>query len=116
MSFDHLMGRVYDVDHYNCAHFVCEAWQYETGQDLAHRMQGFLKTVSDRKFLKTDMQQFTKLTTPVSPCVVVFHMPRESPHVGLFIRGKVIHISRDGVKFQSLDVVKMGFKRVSYYQ
>lgn len=116
MSFDHLMGRVYDIDHYNCAHFVCEAWQHETGQDLAHRMQGFLRRVSDKQFLKSDIQQFIKLEQPISPCLVVFQRTGISPHIGLFVRGKVLHLDENGVKFQPLDVVNIGFQRMSFYQ
>lgn len=116
MSFDHLMGRVYDIDHYNCAHFVCEAWQHETGRDLAHRMQGFLRRVSDKEFLRSDIQQFIKIEKPLSPCLVVFHLAGVSPHIGLFVRGKVLHLDECGAKFQPLDIVKIDFQRVSFYQ
>lgn len=116
MSIDHLFNRVYDINTYNCVHFLCEAWKHVTGQNLSHRLEGFLQPASARVFKKSEIKQLTKLEGPADPCIVVLHKPRHSPHVGMFLRGKVLHISALGVQYQPLHVVQIGFNRVSFYQ
>ena len=43
------------------------------------------------------------------------HRPGAAAHVGLFLRGRVLHIKQSGVEYQPLDVAIMGFKTHRFY-
>lgn len=115
MNIDHLFSRRYHIDNYNCVHFLCEAWQAMFGEDLSGRMQAFLVAINDIKPSREAMQQFKRLKEPISPCIVLFKDSKSS-HVGLFYRRKVLHITRNGVQRVPLDIAKVGFKHVRFYQ
>lgn len=115
-SIDPLFFHEYDIDTYNCVHFLCDAWRHITGEDLAGRMSGWLCAVSEKRFLREQVQQFERLSHPVSPCIVLLQSHHQSPHVGLYYRNKVLHLSHDGVQYMPLNVVASGFKRVRFYQ
>ena len=59
---------------------------------------------------------FLRLDAPSPPCVVLMTRPRFQPHVGLFWADKVLHITEQGVAFQPLDVVSVGFTKIRFYQ
>ena len=114
---DALFDRTYHKQRYNCVHLVCEAWQLLTGQDLSQRTAGILRAVSDGSGLqRDDTRAFERLTKPVSPCIVLMHGRKQSPHVGLFYRRKVLHITEQGVQYMPLDVARIGFDRVRFYR
>lgn len=116
ISIDPLFGREYDIDNYNCVHFLCDAWLHVTGQDLEKRMGAFLAAVSNMKAERQTMREFKRLKQPDEPCIVFFKSRHQSSHVGLFLRHKVLHLSRDGVQFQPLHVVASSFEQVRFYQ
>lgn len=115
MSVDKFLNKSYDASKYNCAHLVAEAWKDETGVDIAHTLAGFLLPPADRRVILSECRHFTPIPAPVSPCIVLMQQRRRAPHVGIFLRGRVLHIKRSGVEFQPLDVVKIGFSRVRFY-
>lgn len=115
MGIDKFYNRKYDEVNYNCAHLVCEAWEAETGVDIAHNLRGFLLPPSERRVVLSDLRPLTALEVPTSPCIVLMQQRRHAPHVGLFLRGKVLHIKESGVEFQPLEVATLGFKRVRFY-
>lgn len=115
MSIDPLFHRTYSRRLYNCAHFVAEAWEHETGQDIRERLIGFLFPPSDRFVPFALRRAFVSLDRPQSPCIVLMRQPRREPHVGIWIRGKVFHITESGPQFQPLDVATLGFLIVRFY-
>lgn len=116
MNVDHLFSRRYHIDHYNCVHFLCEAWQAMFNEDLSDRLKGFLRAVSDKQFIRADIRTFKRIAQPADPCIVLFQAPHQSPHVGLFYRRKVLHITPQGVQRVPLSIAAMGFSRVRFYQ
>lgn len=115
VSIDGLFNRQYDTEHYNCVHFLCDAWQHVTGQDLKQRMDGFLTAVSSMKASRQTMRGFSRLSAPVSPCIVLMKN-RFNSHVGLFYQGRVLHLSEAGVQWMPLPVATFGFQVVRFYQ
>lgn len=106
MSIDNLLDRTWSKD-YTCNEFACEAWQQITGQNLSKRLNKFLNGKGG----------FKKLERPISPCIVFFkHNLQTSTHVGVFFDDKVLHLTGCGVQYMPLDIVKIGFKEVSYYK
>lgn len=115
-SIDCLLGRRYHIDNYNCAHFLADAWQHVTGDDIREHLQGWLRPVPDRQFIKSDIAWFEIIGRPESPCIVVFQGKNKSPHVGLFYCNRVLHITESGVHFVPLDLARIGFSRVRFYR
>lgn len=85
-------------------------------EDLSERLKGFLRSVSDKQFIKNDIKTFKRIEQPADPCIVLFQSPHQSPHVGLFYRRKVLHITPQGVQRVPLSVARFGFSRVRFYQ
>lgn len=116
MSIDSFFHKKYDRDHYNCAHFVCDVWRHETGEDINHALECFLRPPKDRVADPSLRNRFQKLSEPESPCLVVMHRRNSPPHAGIYLRGRVFHIHEDGVQFQPVDVASRGFDRVGFYK
>lgn len=106
MSIDPLLDRTWSIK-YTCNEFACEAWQHITGENLEKKMHDFLNGNS----------HFQELSEPISPCIVFFTNNNLTPtHVGVFFDNKVLHLTCRGVQYMPLEVVKIGFKEVSYYK
>jgi hypothetical protein len=115
MSIDKFYNKRFNETEYNCAHLVCEAWEDETGVDITRNLQGFLLPPSERRVVLSNLRPLTPLAVPASPCIVLMQQRRHAPHVGLFLRGKVLHIKATGVEYQPLEVATLGFNRVRFY-
>lgn len=116
MTIDKYFSRIYDSHNYNCAHLVCEVWKDETGQDITPNLAGYLCGPGDRRVVKVQRRAFRRLATPCSPCVVLFQSPRTAPHVGIYLRGRVLHISsKQGVRFDDLKSASVGVKKVGFF-
>lgn len=116
MSIDAFFNRKYDRNNYNCAHFVCEVWESITGEDLTHKLAGFLRSPDDRRAVLSDLRVFKRLDRPESPCLALMQRRGSAPHVGLFVRGRVLHIHEMGVEFQPIDVASRGFEKIGFYK
>lgn len=116
MSIDVFFNKRYDRRSYNCAHFVCEVWKHITGEDLSAKLTGFLKAPEDRRAVLSDLRSFKRLQAPESPCVALMQRRGSAPHVGIFLRGRVLHIHEMGVEFQPIDVASRGFERIGFYK
>lgn len=115
-SVDAYFSRIYNSRTYNCAHFVCEVWKDETGQDITANLAGYLCGPGERRAIKAQRRAFRRLATPQSPCVVLFQGLRSAPHVGIYIRGRVLHISsKQGVRFDDLKSASIGAKKVGFF-
>lgn len=116
MSIDKFFFRKYDKNKYNCAHFVCEVWLEETGEDLSEKLTGALLPKKERNIPISARHNFTKLDSPESPCLVIFQSKGVSPHIGIYLRGKVLHIKESGVEYQPIEVVGVNFKKIGFYK
>lgn len=115
MSIDKYFNRRYSAKNYNCAHLVCEVWQDLTGVDISHSMSGFLCAPTARTVPRERLRVFRVVPKPVTPCIVFMQRLRSPPHVGIWVRGRVLHILENSkVQYQPLDVVTRGFKKVRF--
>jgi hypothetical protein len=113
-SFDQYLARAYDHRRYNCLHFARDVMLDLTGVDIGERLAGVLDPET-RTLGKRHFDAFRRLETPESPCLVFMSRRRGEPHVGVFARGRVLHIRERGVQFQPLEVAALGFEIVRYY-
>lgn len=116
MTIDAFFHRKYNRETYNCVHFVNEVWESLTGSSLAHRFGPLLLPPKDRHVTWGLRKTFQKLDRPESPCLVLMQRRGHSPHVGIFVRGRVLHIRELGVEFQPVDVASYGFEKVGFYK
>ena len=106
---DELYYKTYDKNNYNCAHFARDVYLAETGRDIGDTLSGFLLPPSKRVVQMHKRHRLVKLDRPVSPCLVLMLGSKVAPHVGVFVRDKVIHIQEAGVQYVSLSIAKLGF-------
>jgi len=116
MSIDKFLKKKYDKDSYNCAHLVCDVWEDITGESIRHKLTGFLRPYNERTAEWATFRQLSRLDAPESPCIVLMQRFHTSPHVGIFVRDRVLHIDEIGVKFQPLEVATRYFQRVRFYK
>lgn len=114
MTLAELMGRRLAPD-YNCAHFVCDLWQVETGEDIRHSFEGLLMPAEARRADLRVKACFNRVRRPVSPCIVLLRRARATPHVGVYVRGRVTHLADSGPIRQPLEVASLGYKSVRFY-
>lgn len=115
MSIDKYFNRRYDSATYNCAHLVCEVWRELKGDDMANALQAMLCAPKKRRAVLSDLRRIKVIDKPQSPCVVFMQAPLMPPHVGVMVRGRVLHITKGrGVQFQPLAVVTAGYKSIRF--
>lgn len=115
MSVDKYLNKVYDKRAYNCAHFVAEVWSDMFDYDLSIALTGFMRPRKERHVSIKDLRCFKRIDAPESPCIVLLQNYKEPPHVGIYLRGRVLHIQQSGVNFELLETVSVPFKKVSFY-
>ena len=117
MSIDKYLTRVYHPKTYNCAHLVAEVWTDLYGSEMGQIMRGFLCAKNDRRVRLGDVRGVVVLEKPEDPCVVLMHTPKRAAHVGVYLRGRVLHIDRyKGPQFVPLEVVSVGYSKVRFFK
>lgn len=100
---------------YNCSHYAAELWQAETGIDLRPVLAGFFAAKGDRRVSPHTPATMQRIHAPIEPCLVLFRRGRSTPHLGVFIRGRVQHLSGSVPIRQPLAIASLGYKSVRFY-
>ncbi len=114
---DDYMGRAFDLKQYNCWSLVRDVWRDMTGLDLGDltpRRAGLaaLQAAADEA---SEGPGFQRLDKPAQACIVLLHRKRDMPHVGVLLRGKLLHMTPMGVRHEHLAYVAREFQSVEYY-
>jgi len=112
---DKYLNRQYKERTYNCAHLVCEVWAELKNPQIAEILAGFLCAAYERRVSFSLRRTVTLLDKPIDPCVIWLQANKTPAHVGIWWHGKVLHITRQGVFYQPLEIVRLGFKRVRFF-
>lgn len=118
MSVDRYFGRRYSPGLYNCFHFSVDVWKDLTGEDLRVRLDGLLSgSVAGRSITRQTVQAFRFLDPePPFNCLVLMQRARSAPHIGVWIRGRVLHIqNKAGVHHMPLEIASLGFRKVRFF-
>lgn len=99
---------------YNCAHYVAELWEHETGQDIRRFIGGFFEGVGGRVSAPT-RHSLHRLNQPADPCLVLFRRGKSTPHIGVFLRGRVQHLADLAPIRQPLHIAQLGYRSVRFY-
>lgn len=112
MSVDRYLDRIKTAD-YDCLAFARDVWLDQHGVDLWAVLDGFLldhTRAAGARLSVRHLRRFRVLAAPSSPCLVLFQRPPFRPHIGVMIRGRVLHLTDAGVRFDPLDYVARTFK------
>ena len=101
---------------YNCLDFVREVWLDMTGQDITAKLTRLQGAFSDRKATVSGVKGFRRLLEPSSPCFAVMQRYLFVPHIGIYLDGRILHLTDKGVQFQPLVVARQYFISVKYYE
>lgn len=116
MSVDIYLDRTYDRRSYNCGHFVADVWHDLTGQDISEAVSGLAQPTGKGRAVLKQLRTFSRIREPVSPCIALLSPPRGLTHVGIYLRGRILHITQSGVAFDLIDVASVGFNQVRFYE
>lgn len=100
---------------YNCAHFLCDAWEQENGEDIREVMGCFLATRQGRTADSRLVHGLQRLPGPIAPCIVLWRRRGAAPHVGLYSRRTVLHLTDSGPIRQLLAVASIGYTSTRFY-
>jgi hypothetical protein len=114
-SIDPFFFRAYNERNYNCAHFVAEVWATLFDRDITHALHTFLTPKEARSAPGAIRHAFKHLSCPQTPCVVLMTRPHTTPHVGIYLDGKVLHITEHSVQYVPLEVAAQAFRVVKFY-
>jgi hypothetical protein len=115
-SVDEYLNRAYSRDKYNCFHLAAEVWMDLTGRDLIQLYGDAIRIGLDsRRLSRKLIEGFRELPKPQDPCIVLLQNPRQSPHIGVYLRGRVLHIREHaGVRFEPMHIARLGFTKTRY--
>lgn len=115
-SIDYLLDRQYDRENYHCVHFVIEAGQYLFGYDFTDNFLGLSKPLdSNGHPSKHTVKNSERVQAPKDGTVVLMTKLDNRLHVGLYYAGRVLHLSKSGVRYQSIRQLEREYKRLRFY-
>lgn len=113
MNIDKFLDQKYNATTYNCGHYVAEVYKELTGVDIDYICKSYYNdTVPE--FLNL-VRGREKLELPKSPCIAVMKMPNAINHAGIYIEGRILHLTDAGPKFDLMEIVKLHY-RLSFYK
>ena len=96
---------------YKCIHFLADAWEEETGYDMRGIMACFMVPPRQRSADPALAKAFVRIPAPSSPCVVLMRRGAATPHVGLFVRGRVFHLTARGARREPLHIATFTYPK-----
>lgn len=99
---------------YKCRDFCREVWLSAFDEDMADRMPLFL--TGSGNITLNELRSLTLLVKPENPCFVLYQRKHVIPHIGIYVRGGILHLRDDGAAYDSVAYVERRFSKVSYYK
>jgi hypothetical protein len=99
---------------FNCWDFALLAWERLTGKKLPRVLEGHTLPAM-RAALDECKVSFKPIEAPISPCFVLFERNVTAPHIGVFYKGRVLHMNERGAFWVPISDAARGYQRTSYY-
>lgn len=115
MNIDKYLYKTFKQGKYNCWDFAREVWLELTGTDLGAQTpeDSSFTSYNDRALQVANT--LTESQKPKEPCLVLLQRSRLEPHIAVYHRGKVLHLTKRGAYYMSLDQLTPGYTSVRYY-
>jgi hypothetical protein len=91
-------------------------WLDITGTDLGDRTPDRIAKEALMARFDADVPAFTLQDGPVDPSIVLMRSPGLVPHVGVYMRGRVLQLWGGRYSFLSLTAATAGWKEVDFYR
>ena len=114
-SVDPYLDRRFHLARYNCWHFAREVWLDLTGEDLGDRTPETITRAALVGRFDADVPTFRPLDRPAEPCLALMTRSGDVPHVGVYVGGKVLQITRTGVTHLPILQARAGFEQMRFY-
>jgi hypothetical protein len=112
---DKYLAKTFDMRTYNCWDFTREAWLELTGKDIGHRTPPAISKESLRKTFSAGETEFVQLPNAQDPCIILLTSPVLIPHVGVYIRGNVLHMADTGPRYEPVQLASLLFATTRFY-
>jgi hypothetical protein len=106
----------YRTDEYGCQHFARDVWLALCGQDLSTRLAGLLAPIGQRRPRLAHWRAFERLAGPADPSLVYMAQHGRDPHLGVFLRGGLLHLADYAPAFVPLESVTIEYSDVRFYR
>lgn len=101
---------------YNCLDFTRDVWLDLTGVDITEHLLRLNGAFATRKVTIAGVRAFKRLDAPANPCIAVMQRKGMTPHIGVYLDRRILHLHPRGVEFQPLAVAREYFTTVTYYK
>ena len=116
MSIDALLDKRYDSDNYHCVHFVIDAGKHLFNYDFSANFLGLDKSLTHNGTpSRHTVAHSQRADTPTDGTVVLMTKLDNGLHVGLYLDGRVLHLTEQGVRFETVRALGRMYKRIRYY-
>lgn len=115
MNLDWAFSKTYNAHSYNCAHFVIEVWKRCLGLET-NCLASFLTGPSNRSAHKDELRTLTRVCSPGDWDMALFQANRKTPHVGIYLSGRVLHLSENGARWEEVSTIMIAFNKVRFYR
>lgn len=116
MSIDVLLDKRYDSDNYHCVHFVIDAGKHLFNYDFSANFLGLDKSLTHNGTpSRHTVAHSQRADTPTDGTVVLMTKLDNGLHVGLYLDGMVLHLTEQGVRFETVRALGRMYKRIRYY-
>ena len=115
-SIDPLFGHKFDRDNYHCVHFLIDAGKHLFDYDFSHCFLGLTGSLNNPLTLtKTSFSQVDLVDRPTDGSIMLTLTLDNQHHVGLYYCGRILHLSENGPRFETLRSIKRQYKKVRFY-
>lgn len=115
-SIDPLLDKQYNADSYHCVHFVIDAGKYLFGYDYSVNFLGLGEPLSiNGAPSRHTVSHSIRVAKPDDGTVVLMNKFDNGLHVGLFVSGRVLHLSETGVRYETVRTLERNYKRIRFY-
>lgn len=113
---ENYLSKQHSMIRYNCWDFIREVWLELMNEDIGFRTpKGASREDMKYKFAREEVE-FERINKPQDPCIVLFTRKTALPHVGVYVKGKVLHLPEHNTgKHEPLSIAALGFKETRFY-
>lgn len=112
-----LFEKKYSPQKYHCVHFVIDSAKMIFKNDYSACFIGLTGSLNESiKTSRNTVHKNKRIEKPVEGCIVLMTNYDNSSHVGLYYKGRIFHLSQQGVQRITIEQTKNYFKRIRFYE